>query len=114
MDRGWHSGLNMKVQFQRTGGFGGIRLSVVLDTDEILIEEATQLRRLVLKSSFFDHSGAGLRSASPMPDQFQYWISVEEGDKKKEITIYETAMPKRLRPLVDHLLEQSRKGRGKK
>jgi hypothetical protein len=103
----------MKVQLMRSGGFGGIRLSAALNTEELSPQEAAQLRRLISESSFFDQQ-ASLKSASSQPDRFQYRISVEEGERKKEIETDEAGMPERLRPLVDYLLGQARKGRGKK
>jgi hypothetical protein len=90
-----------------------VRLSAVLNTDELSSREAAELRRLISESSFFDLP-ASLKSASPGPDRFQYRISVEEGDKKKEIETDETRMPEPLRPLVDFLLDQARKGRERK
>lgn len=100
----------MKIQLTRSGGFGGIRLSTALDTASLPDGEAAKLRRLVSESAFFDQP-ASLRSLSPGSDRFQYRLSVEEGEKKKEIETDEAGMPKGLRPLVDYLVDQARKGR---
>lgn len=90
-----------------------MRLSVALDTEELSSEEAADLTRLLTESSFFEHK-ASLKSAFPKPDQFQYRISVEDGGRKKEIEADDTGLPENLCPLVDYLLDQARKGRGKR
>jgi hypothetical protein len=100
----------VKIQLTRSGGFGGVRLSTALDTDALPAGEAAKLRRLISKSAFFDQPSS-LKSPSPGPDRFQYRLSVEEGEKKKEIEADETGLPEALRPLVDYLLDQARKGR---
>lgn len=100
----------MKVQLTRSGGFGGVRLSTALDTDALPPGEAAKLRRLISESAFFEQPSS-LKSSSSGPDRFQYRLSAEEGEEKKEIETDETAMPEALRPLVEYLIDQARKGR---
>lgn len=98
----------MRVSFERTGGFAGIPMTTTVDAATLPPAEASQLRTLVEAANFFALPPQ-LPSAA-QPDRFQYQITVEEGDRQHTVTFGEAAMPGTLRPLVERLMEQTRRG----
>ena len=97
----------MKVEFARTGGVGGIRLTATLDTEVLPPEEGARLRRLITASSFFDQPTS--RASPPRgADRFQYQVTVEDGDRIKKVEIDESSVPTAFRPLLDYLVDLAR------
>jgi hypothetical protein len=90
------------ITFKRSGGVIGHELQFDVDLNALPDEEATQLLRLIDKADFFNlpENLAGSRS----PDEFQYWIEVDNGGDSHTVTVTDTAMPDALRPLVRELM----------
>ncbi|MBI3803275.1 MAG: hypothetical protein HY282_05885 [Nitrospirae bacterium] len=103
----------MKIDFSRSGGFAGIRLTALIDTETLPSAEAQQLCRQVEESGIFDLP-AVLRSDAPGGDRFQYRVKIEDGNRKKEIIADEAAVPESLRPLLDDLTDRARSGQKRK
>jgi hypothetical protein len=93
----------MRVSFKRSGGFMGITRSIVVDTQTLSQEEATQIIQLIEASDFFNlpHNLLG----SPQPDRFQYKITVEGNGQEHEVIVDESTVPSILKPLLDWLIE---------
>lgn len=106
---GGGKGETMKIQFSRTGGFAGIKLQLTLDLNQSPEPIADAVRRLVEKSKFFELPA---ECRQPQPDQFQYWVSVEDDDRSHQVRADESAIPASLRPLIERLLEMARAGSG--
>ena len=103
----------MKVEFCRTGGIAGTRLTAVLDTERLPPQEADRLRRLISAASFFDQP-ISLKSSTSGADRFQYQVTVEEGDRIKKVEIDESCVPRTFKPLIDYLLNSCRARQKKK
>ena len=84
-----------------------MRLTATLDTEVLSPEEADRLSRLIAAAAFFDQPDR-LKSATPGSDRFQYRVTVEEGDHKKQVEMDESSVPKTFRPLLDYLLDSAR------
>ena len=97
----------MKVEFVRTGGVAGIRLTAALDTEMLPPEEADRLRRLIAAASFFDQP-TSRRSSIREADRFQYRVRVEDGDRIKTVEMDESSVPEAFRPLLDYLIDSAR------
>ena len=97
----------MKVEYVRTGGVAGIRLTATLDTETLPHAEADRLRRLVAAARLFDQP-ASRPSPAPETDRFQYRVTVEEGDRIKKIELDESSVPETLQPLLDYLTDCAR------
>ncbi|HHT9120859.1 MAG TPA: protealysin inhibitor emfourin [Candidatus Hypogeohydataceae bacterium YC41] len=100
---------NLRIYFERTGGFAGIRFTTTIDTSELPPEEAEKLRKMVEEADFFNLP-AKITSPSPQPDRFQYKLRVEEEGRQHTVTVSEEAMPPKLSPLVKWLMSAARKG----
>jgi len=97
----------VKVEFWRTGGVAGIRLTSTLDTEKLPPQEADRLRRLISTACFFDQPSS-LKSSTSGADRFQYQVTVEEGDRIKKVEIDESCIPRTFQPLIDYLLNSCR------
>ena len=98
----------MKIQFARTGGVAGIRLTATLDTEMLPPDEADSLRRLIAAASFFDQPSSR-QSPIRRADRFEYHVTVEEGDRIKKVELDESSVPETLQPLLDYLVDSARK-----
>lgn len=94
----------MNIQFERRGGFAGLRAGAALNTDSIPSDEADELLELINKADFFN-----LPEKFPVPkkgaDYFQYRLTIETEGKKHTIEVSEPAVPVTLQPLLQFLLK---------
>ena len=65
----------MKIYFERTGGFMGLRMVASFDTKDLPEEEAATIRELLDEVDFFELP-SHLESQTPGMDQFHYVLSV--------------------------------------
>jgi hypothetical protein len=104
---------NMKIHFERSGGFAGISTATTVDYSSLPFDEQDRLRNLIDNAKFFD-----LPSETPLPkkgaDYFKYKIMIEmEENNKKSHTVKtnDMTMPSELRPLVDYLQNKTKSRR---
>jgi hypothetical protein len=84
------------------GGFGGLRLSTTLESQDLDEVEVQALKNELEQAQFFDLP-ARLETTGGGADRFEYRITVEEPHQEHSVTVGEAAMPDTLRPLVEHL-----------
>ncbi|HTP01592.1 MAG TPA: protealysin inhibitor emfourin [Anaerolineales bacterium] len=92
----------MHIEFLRTGGFGGLRLATTVNTDRLPAEQASTVSRLISDAGFFQLPEK-LLPPSPMPDRFQYKVTISDPDKTHSIEASDPAIPEALRPLLNYL-----------
>ena len=92
----------MHIDFTRSGGFAGMRLSCSLDTDQLPDEQATALDHLIDDAAFFELPEK-LLPDKPHPDRFEYRVHVDAGEKQHAVTVSDAAAPDSLRPLLNYL-----------
>jgi hypothetical protein len=98
----------MKILFERTGGFAGLKLQGTLDTSDLPPTQAHHLKELLKKSRFFELP-AELELQSPGPDQFNYKVTVENESGRHTVEACDGAIPGEMRPLLDFLARSFRK-----
>jgi hypothetical protein len=97
----------MRIYYEQSGGFAGIDISTVVNTDSLPADEVNKIQDLVTKANFFS-----LDSVSSQPeigaDYFHYRITVEMEDNKNgqkkthTLEIYDP-VPAQLKPLIKYL-----------
>jgi len=92
----------VRVLFERSGGFAGLKLQGSLDSANLSRSEACRLERLLKQSRFFNLP-ATLRSSSPGADRFNYKVTVETAGTRHTVEASEAAVPAEMRPLLDFL-----------
>ncbi len=83
-----------------------MRLSASVDTEQLPPETAASIRQALERVDLdaLDASGITAQGA----DRFQYDLIVRLGDKRKQASFGETAMPDELRPVIDLLIATAR------
>jgi len=94
----------MKIQFERTGGFAGIKLKKSLDSANLSPSEAKDLESLLERSQFFDLPPERIKS-SQGPDRFCYKLTIEAERGTRTMEVGEASLPLSMRPLL-HWLER--------
>jgi hypothetical protein len=100
----------MLIEFERTGGFSGMRLATIVDTASLARDEAQVLHNLVADAGFFDLPGH-IERADTGADRFQYALTVQASGQQHTVEVGESAIPDALRPLIDKLTTLARSGR---
>lgn len=94
----------MRVIFERTGGFAGIRMTKTIDIDALPENERNQLHLLIEAADFFKLP-KNITPANSQPDRFGYKITVEKGQQEHTVIVGEQAVPDTLRPLLEWLMK---------
>ncbi len=102
----------MKIHFERSGGFMGVRMATMVDDNTLPNDEARDLRQMVESAGFFDLP-AHLTSATPGADQFHYVLTVEAEDRMHTVTTTDAAAPPELQPLLRRLTLLARSQRNR-
>ena len=100
----------MHIDYERSGGFAGLQVSIAIDTDSLPPGEAQELCNLVEDAGFFDLSTA-IGDSTAAPDQFVYKVTVEAAGRRHEIEVTESVVPPDLRPLLQRLHRAARRAR---
>ena len=101
----------MRIHFERTGGFAGMRMTTTVDTESLSPEEARDLHEMVDAAEFFDLP-ATIAAPTPGADRFHYKLTVETEGRRHTVDVAEAAVPKALRPLLQQLTAFARSSRG--
>lgn len=92
----------MRIDFTRTGGFAGIRLTTSVETTELPPDQATNLHQLIDNAGFFNLPEK-LMPDKPAPDRFDYRLTVASAQQTHSIEVNDAAAPQSLRPLLNYL-----------
>ena len=98
----------MRVYYERTGGFAGIRHTTTLDTRELPGPQARELQRLVEEANFFELPREAYPENVRAVDRFHYKLTVTTEEHRHTVETEEGVIPERLRPLVKWLTATSR------
>ncbi|HSG45553.1 MAG TPA: protealysin inhibitor emfourin [Anaerolineales bacterium] len=91
-----------KIKFERTGGFAGIRLAAEIEMDNLPDDQKREVLDL-LDEADFDELSEKFTDKTPVPDGFNYSITVESSKKKYQVVAGEAALPDDLQPLIEVL-----------
>jgi hypothetical protein len=101
----------IRVEFERTGGFGGVVVRRTVDTATLAPEDADELRMLLDRADL-----DGVRPVprtSPVPDAQHYQLFVVRGDRQWTVALSDPEVPATLRPLLRYLAAAGQaEGRG--
>jgi hypothetical protein len=101
----------LHIQFERTGGFTGIRLAVNLTAEDLPEDEWQALQSALQQAGFFELPP---KIASPgQPDRFTYQVTVETETRSHTVELGEDAVPDEVQPLIRQLNLIARKHRGR-
>ena len=93
-----------KIQFERTGGFAGMRITANIELDELPDDQKKEILNL-LDELDFDELPEKLAGKMPIPDEFVYSINVEADKGEYKVLAGESALPDKMPDLIE-ILEQ--------
>lgn len=89
------------IFFKRSGGFVGQGLRLQVDLNQLPIENARNLTRLIEQAEFFSLPENFIIKFNP--DEYQYTITVDTGGQIHTVRANDSTLPASLRPLVEQL-----------
>jgi hypothetical protein len=104
----------MKIYFERSGGFAGIRMNTEIDIHSLPPDEAHKIQGMIDNAKeFFDLKESSSQPPKRAADYFKYKVTVqtEEEEKQNTIETNDITMPSNLRPLINYLIEKATKKR---
>lgn len=101
----------MRILFERSGGIMGLKSSLTIDLDDLPLDQAGTLHRLLDDANFFTLTEDP--PTRPIPDGFQYVLTVETENTRHTVRTTDVTMPASLRPLIDKLSQLARAQRGR-
>jgi hypothetical protein len=94
----------MLIEYQCSGGFGGLRLAYKGETDALPAAEAKMLQDLIEAANVFDLTQKQVSQKSrSIPDDFACRLTLSKAGKKKTLSFNELSAPSNLRRLSVHL-----------
>ena len=101
----------MRITFERTSGFMGRKVSLILELDDLSSDQAGTVSKLLDEANFF--AIEEIPSApGPIRDEFHYLITVETRDVTHTVRTTNATMSESLRPLIEELSQLARMQRG--
>jgi hypothetical protein len=100
----------MQIEYERTGGFAGMRMAASFDLNQMPPEDAADIRALLEKAQFEDLPEK-IESQPAVPDQFTYKITVQGEKGTHSVTSGEASASPGLRELIDLLTKLARERR---
>jgi len=96
----------MRIIFERSGGIMGLKSSLTIDLDELPVDQAETLRRIVDEANFF--ALPENPPTRPIPDGFQYTLTIETDTARHTVRTSDTTASDELRPLLQELSQRAR------
>jgi hypothetical protein len=96
-----------RIQFERTGGFAGIRFAADFKPEELPREQSKELFDL-LDDLDFDELPEKMIGNSPIPDGFTYSITVETSKKAHTVVTGDASAPEKMQELLQLLTRIAR------
>jgi hypothetical protein len=100
----------MRIEFERTGGFAGMKLRATIQAEALPPEQAQELASLIAAADFFNLPSM-ITAPRPGADQFVYRVTVEDAGRRHTVQTSDIAAPETLRPLLQWLVTLARTAR---
>jgi hypothetical protein len=95
-----------KIEFERSGGFMGRKVSLSLELDNLPPDQAETLNLLLEEADIFNITEVPVKT--PAPDSFTYTITVTTDTGRRTIHTSDTTAPDKLRALITDLSARAR------
>lgn len=100
----------MIIRVERSGGFAGMTVRAMINTEDLDPEEGRNLIDLVETSGFFDYA---LESHSEQQgrDRFHYSITIEYKEEHRTVDLDESQIPENWQNLIQNINQLARRYR---
>jgi hypothetical protein len=100
----------MRIDYERTGGFAGIRLAARIDTATLPTDQARALHDSIEAAHFFELP-ARIPAAPQVADQFHYHVAIDAEGKRHAVDVGETSASPALQEVLQQLTALARAAR---
>ncbi|MDQ3618690.1 MAG: hypothetical protein M3391_00990 [Actinomycetota bacterium] len=97
----------LRIDFKRSGGVTGMRLTTCVDVDDLPEDEGQNVRDMVEQLDLEQMSERAGQGAGP-PDRFVYELRIEQGERTVDVCLGESELPEELQPLVRDLEKRAK------
>ncbi|MFO3797064.1 MAG: protealysin inhibitor emfourin [Anaerolineales bacterium] len=97
----------LKIQFERSGGFAGMKIRFSLDEKDLSAEERERLLEMLRQAGVFDQPRLPIPPSGA--DRFTYRLTIANRGEVYTIEVDEDSMPQEMRPLVEYLNLKARR-----
>ena len=101
-----------QINFERTGGFAGIRLAADIELNDLPEDQKHEILEL-LDDIDFDELSEKTSGTTPIPDGFVYSVSVISKEHEYQVTVGESAVSIEMLKLIE-ILEGIAKSKSRK
>jgi len=98
----------MKIYFERTGGFAGIKTSASIDTDTLPPNESEKLHDMCDNMNFFNMPSTSAPK-SGAADIFRYKITIESKDGRHTVETTDLSMTPEFENFINFLSDKALK-----
>jgi hypothetical protein len=95
----------MKIQIERSGGFGGIIRKITVDTEELPKSLSNNLKNQLFRTKSYSNRFSSGKTKSA--DSYYYRITLYLGDEEEQIEFSEFDVDNKLRRMVNDLLNNN-------
>ncbi|MEU0505738.1 protealysin inhibitor emfourin [Nocardia sp. NPDC005998] len=95
---------NVHLEFRRSGGLAGIEMTTSLDARDLPAEQSPVITDLLNDTPLEQDTP---RRGPAMPDQFEYELTVTDGQQTSTYHWTDTQIPDAAQPLIAELAERS-------
>ena len=95
----------IRIELQRSGGFGGLSVRHALDTAELGADAQREVATLV------EAAADAPRPAATPPavrDAMRYDLTIRQGGRVQKLSFNDVTMPAQVRPLVQRVITEGR------
>ena len=96
----------IRVDIERTGGFGGLTTRGSADTDALAEDERRRLTELV-DAVDVEALAAAPPSPGSVPDAFRYDVLIERDGRQVRLHAQDPQVPAQLRPLIRFVVQRT-------
>ncbi len=97
----------MRIDFERSGGFAGMRITTTIDTQTLPPDQANELTQLVASSGFF--SLPATFPSTGGADQYTYTVTINDQGRQHTVVVKDGSIPPALQPLIQQLTGLARR-----
>ncbi len=101
----------MIIRIERSGGFAGMTLRTVIDSNRLDPQEARQLADLLESSNFFDTEISSTSEKGGGADRFHYSLTIEMGKQARSVELDESDIPSQWQALIEQINALARRFR---
>jgi hypothetical protein len=105
--------MSMRIEYQCSGGYGGLRLTYQCDTDALPADESKTILDLIDAARALELDPKQISSKSrSIPDDFVCRLTLSTGEMKNSLSFNELSVPENLRRLSAYLRKLAIKQQG--